>query len=64
LSPELFANYLGRTVGGCRIGRRIGAGGMGVVFEAHHLALDKRVALKLLMPHLAADASFVKRFVS
>ncbi len=55
---------IGRTIGGCRVDRRIGAGGMGVVFEAHHLALDKRVALKLLMPHLAADQGFVKRFVT
>jgi hypothetical protein len=64
LNDQAFEKHVGSTVGGCRITRRIGAGGMGVVFEAHHLALDKRVALKMLMPGLAADSSFVKRFVT
>jgi len=64
LSEQLFSKYIGRRLGGCEVRRRVGSGGMGVVFEAHHLALDKRVALKLLMPNLAADGSFVRRFVS
>jgi hypothetical protein len=35
----LCSEYVGRRIGGCEIRRRIGAGGMGVVFEAPHLAL-------------------------
>jgi len=61
---QLFSEYVGRKIGGCRVARRIGGGGMGVVFEARHLALNKRVALKLLLPALAADRTFIKRFVS
>jgi serine/threonine-protein kinase len=49
--------------GGCRVEEVLGRGGMGTVYRAHHLALDKPVALKLLAPHLAGDADFVDRFV-
>jgi serine/threonine protein kinase len=38
-----------------RIERTIGAGGMGAVYEAHHLLLDKRVAVKIILP--TAEAS-------
>ena len=41
---------LGRVVGAYRIEREIGRGGMGVVYEGHHVdrQLDKRVAIKTL----------------
>src|SRR5262249_12858602 len=38
----------GSVFGNFRIEREIGRGGMGVVFEATHQALNKRVALKIL----------------
>ncbi len=43
-----------QALGPYRIVRRIGAGGMGVVFEAIHVGLDKRVALKVLPRELVA----------
>src|SRR5262252_4529840 len=42
-------------LGPYRIVRRIGIGGMGVVYEAIHTGLDKRVALKVLPRELAAN---------
>ena len=51
------------VAGKYRIDRVIGAGGMGVVFAATHLALDERVALKFLLPEAAADAVTVARFL-
>src|SRR5262245_463650 len=45
-----------------RLERLMGAGGMGAVFEATHLAVGRRVAIKLLVPHLADNASAVLRF--
>jgi serine/threonine-protein kinase len=49
-------------IGPYRVLRRIGSGGMGVVHEAHDDALDRRVALKVISPHLAEDSAFRDRF--
>ncbi|HEU4364026.1 MAG TPA: protein kinase [Candidatus Krumholzibacteria bacterium] len=41
---------------------QIAVGGMAVVFRARKLSLKKTVAIKVLLPDLAADARFVSRF--
>jgi serine/threonine protein kinase len=43
-------NLAGRVIGGCRLLHLLGVGGMGAVWQAHHLALDIPVALKLMLP--------------
>ncbi len=42
--------------------RRIGAGGMGIVYEAEHASLKSRMALKVMHPRFRADRDYVRRF--
>lgn len=45
-----------------RLDRLLGSGGMAQVWEATDAVLGRRVAVKVLHPHLAGDAAFVRRF--
>jgi len=46
-----------------RVERVIGRGGMGIVIAAHHLQLDERVALKLLLPKAVDNPDALGRFL-
>lgn len=45
-----------------RLDALLGEGGMGAVFRATHLAMERKVAVKLLKPHLTADPTSLERF--
>ncbi|MCR9292164.1 MAG: protein kinase [bacterium] len=49
-------------VGGYELIREIGRGGMGVIYEARHTAVDRRVALKILPQRLSSDPRSLARF--
>jgi len=53
----------GRTVSHYQILKRLGAGGMGVVYLAQDTRLERVLAIKILPPEVAADQERMKRFV-
>lgn len=50
-------------LGKYRVERILGAGGMGVVAEVTHLALDQRIAMKFMLSHLADGGENIERFM-
>ncbi len=54
---------VGTTLGGrYRILGRVGEGGMGIVYEAEHVIIEKRVALKVLRDDFSKKQDVVERF--
>jgi serine/threonine protein kinase len=45
-----------------RVGNIVGAGAVGIVFEAQNLELDEKVAIKCLRPEMLSDKAMVARF--
>lgn len=56
------ADLSGKTLGDFQILRRLGQGGMGQVYLAEQISLKRKVALKVLKPDLAANATALARF--
>jgi eukaryotic-like serine/threonine-protein kinase len=54
----------GHRIAGYRVVGELGRGGMGTVYEAVHVGLDRPVALKVLGTHAAPDSSARRRFLN
>ncbi len=53
---------IGSELGGYKIEEVLGKGGMGTVYKAHELSLNRKVALKVLAQRLSSDHEFIQRF--
>jgi len=56
------ADLSGRKLGDYQLLRRLGRGGMAVVYLAEQVSLRRKVAVKVLKRHLAHDDSYIRRF--
>ncbi|MEM7151385.1 MAG: protein kinase [Myxococcota bacterium] len=62
--PASLANLSGAVLEErYELGEILGAGGMGAVFRAKHLRLDRMVAIKILPPVFSGHEQYVKRFL-
>src|SRR5687767_8042074 len=59
----LFLSFQLALAGRYSIDRELGRGGMGIVYLAREVHLDRMVAIKLLPPDRAVDASVRERFL-
>src|SRR5690242_6795718 len=67
LTPPWFAASIttvrvGSTIGQYRILRKIGEGGMGVVFIGEHVLIGRKAAVKVLRPEISQDRGSIERF--
>jgi serine/threonine-protein kinase len=62
LGEKASALTVGQVIGTYRIVRRVGAGGMGEIFEVSHSRLAGRYAMKVLRPEVAANSEALLRF--
>src|SRR5687767_7555972 len=53
---------IGETVGSYRVERKLGEGGMGVVYIAEHPLLRKKAVVKFLHAELSSNEQVVERF--
>jgi serine/threonine-protein kinase len=61
-TPPRITALEGRRLGQYEVVERIGRGGMALVYRAHHAALRRQVAIKVLPPYFLHDEGFLARF--
>jgi serine/threonine protein kinase len=59
---DYFETLIGKKIRNINIIKEIGRGGMGAVFLGHQENLDRKVAVKLLLPEMVGDATAIERF--
>lgn len=59
---KLFQSFLGRTIGSVLIEGELGQGGMGAVFSGRQTSLNRKVAVKIMLPELVGNTMAIERF--
>ncbi|HSH96148.1 MAG TPA: protein kinase [Roseimicrobium sp.] len=62
LEAPVVPDLANTIMGDCRLIRKIAQGGMGEVYEARQLRLDRKVAVKILTRQLASHSQYIQRF--
>lgn len=62
-APSATGSHEGDQWGDFQVGRLLGRGGMGAVYAGRQVSLDRPVAIKVLIGHLAQNEDFRKRFL-
>ncbi|MCC7208077.1 MAG: serine/threonine protein kinase, partial [Anaerolineae bacterium] len=57
-----MADLSGRTIKGYELRECIGAGGFGAVYRAHQPAVNRDVAVKVILAQHADNPDFIRRF--
>jgi serine/threonine protein kinase/tetratricopeptide (TPR) repeat protein len=58
----IMQDLSGRKLGNYELRERLGRGGMAEVYKAYQSGMDRFVAVKVMLGHLASDESFIERF--
>ena len=61
--PTRYSRFIGEMIGPYRLVKFIGAGGMGVVWEAVEVETGRRVAVKRLSTNMVTDEEYQQRFI-
>lgn len=62
-APTAKPSSMEQQIGDFKVIKKLGQGGMGEVFLAHQVSLDRQVALKVMAKQYSSQETFVKRFI-
>jgi serine/threonine-protein kinase len=61
-AAQELGQLLGQQIPGYQLLEKLGQGSMGTVYKARQLSMNRLVAVKILLPRLASNPEFIKRF--